>query len=64
MASAPTPDLLGPLEKAIAERFRVEDPGCFPSSDGRLRRTARSADFDQLMTRMREVLDYDPEAVW
>ena len=64
VASAPTPDLLGPLEEAIAERFRVEDPGSHSSADGRHGRTARSADFDPLMTRMRAVLDYDPEAVW
>ena len=64
VASAPTPDLLGPLEKAIGERFRVEDPGSHSTADGQLRRTARSADFEPLMARMREVLDYDPEAVW
>ena len=29
-----------------------------------LRRTQRSPDFGPLMRRMREVLDYDPEAVW
>ncbi len=70
VASAPTPGLLGPLEKAIAERFLVEvsgsgsRSGSHSTADGQFLRTVRSTDFEPLMRRMREVLDYDPEAVW
>jgi ring-1,2-phenylacetyl-CoA epoxidase subunit PaaC len=34
------------------------------SVNGQAGRTRRSGSFEPLMTRMREVLDYDPEAVW
>lgn len=34
------------------------------SANGQVGRTRRSVWFEPLMTRMREVLDYDPEAVW
>ena len=34
------------------------------ADDGQRGRTRRSADFEPLLARMREVLDYDPEAVW
>ena len=62
-----TADLLEPLIRAIDERFgrsaadglTVDD-----SSNGQARRTRRSGSFEPLMARMREVLDYDPEAVW
>ena len=33
-------------------------------ANGQAGRTRRSGSFEPLMTRMREVLDYDPEAVW
>ena len=64
VASAPTPELLQPLKRAVAERFRVADPGPGSIADGQAGRTKRSACFESVMARMREVLDYDPEAVW
>ncbi|MYJ81483.1 MAG: phenylacetate-CoA oxygenase subunit PaaC [Acidimicrobiaceae bacterium] len=62
-----TADLLEPLVRAIDERFgrsaaaglTADDP-----ADGQARRTRRSGSFEPLMARMREVLDFDPEAVW
>ena len=77
LASASTASLLAPLEQAIDERF--SRPGTQPSSavvsedhsdraggstEGQRARTSRSADFEPLLARMREVLDYDVEAVW
>ena len=67
VAAASTADLLEPLHQAIEARF-----GCTDSIGSRTaslqnrqnRRTTRSADFDPLLQRMREVLDYDPGAVW
>ena len=64
VAAAPTDDLLEPLRQAIEERFGCSASIDSPVANGQNRRTARSADFDPLLRRMREVLDYDPEAVW
>ena len=76
VASASTTGLLAPLEQAIAERFsRTEAPSAAAASagqsdcadgstEGQHGRTSRSADFEPLLARMREVLDYDSEAVW
>ena len=63
VTSASTIDLLEPLERAVAERFLLSATR-HAAADGQRRRTSRSADFEPLMARMREVLDYDPEAVW
>ena len=64
VAAASTESLLEPLQSAIEERFgRVAPAGAANPHDQR-GRTARSADFDPLLARMREVLDYDPAAVW
>lgn len=50
------------LSDAIAQRFGVDPPPIdAPSLD---HRSTRSAHFDPLMTRMREVLDLDLEATW
>ena len=77
VASASTTGLLAPLEQALDERF--SGPGTQPSAaaasggkrdranglaEGQRARTRRSADFEPLLARMREVLDYDPKAVW
>ena len=64
VAAAPTADLLEPLQQAIEERFGCSASIDSPVASGQNRRTARSADFDPLLRRMREVLDYDPDAVW
>lgn len=56
-------DLAGEIATAISERF--ERPVSLPAStDGEHDRAQRSDAFGPLMTRMREVLDYDPEASW
>ena len=57
-------DLTDPLNRAIAERFADPAGGASVLQQPQNRRTSRSPDFDPLMERMREVLDYDPEAVW
>lgn len=54
-------DLRPEWEAMVAERF---GPGHWPTPTGQLGRTARSAEFGPLMTRMREVLDLDPTAIW
>ena len=62
-----TADLLEPLVRAIDERFgrsAVNGLTADDSANGQARRTRRSGSFEPLMARMREVLDYDPEAVW
>jgi len=64
MAAGPTDSLLVPLKQAIGERFGFSGSICSPAASSQNRRTARSEDFDPLLARMREVLDYDPEAVW
>ena len=56
--------LLEPLRQAIEERFGCPAATGAPAATGQDRRTARSSDFGPLLARMREVLDYDPEAVW
>ena len=64
VTAAPTADLLQPLLQAIEKRFGGS-PRTGPTvANDQNRRTARSADFEPLLARMREVLDYDPEAVW
>ena len=63
VAAGSTADLLAPLQQAVEERFGRPAAGGSPAGDGQ-RRTVRSADFELLLARMREVLDYDPEAVW
>ena len=64
VASASTAELLPQLEEAIAERFGRWVPQHPATGDGQHGRSSRSRDFEPLMARMREVLDYDPEAVW
>ena len=59
-----TADLVEPLGRALTERFSDTGQsvgGCLTRQD---QRTERSRDFEPLMKRMREVLDYDPEAAW
>lgn len=61
MATAPMSSLHGPVAAAIEARFGESltiDWNRAPE------RSSRSAAFEPLMTRMREVFDYDPEAVW
>lgn len=65
--AGPTADLLQPLLAAIVERFSGSATGDLSvgdSGNGQAGRTRRSIWFEPLMARMREVLDYDPEAVW
>ena len=73
-------DILDPLNLAIEDRFLRSRGGeanagspmgeraVGVAADGerndQRRRTSRSADFEPLMARMREVLDFDPEARW
>ena len=64
VAAAPTAELLPRLEAAITDRFGGWVPPHPATGDGQRGRTSRSTDFEALMARMREVLDYDPEAVW
>ena len=64
-----TEELAEALGRCIDERFsRPAADGNRPagnsSPNGQDRRTRRSRDFEPLIRRMREVLDYDPEAVW
>ena len=67
-----TADLADPLGSVIAERFAYSGPAAAGLGQGemafgrtlQIHRTERSPDFEPLMMRMREVLDYDPEAVW
>ncbi len=56
-------DFAPELEAAIESRFGASIPLAAgePDAESRL---ARSVDFDPLMARMREVLDFDPEAAW
>ncbi len=64
VAAASTGSLLEPLQQAIGQRFGYWDSIGSPAADSQDGRTVRSADFEPLLARMREVLDYDPEAVW
>ena len=77
VASASTSDLLEPLDQAISKRFALSEarPLATSASEGQSDRvggsgadqrgrTSRSTDFEPLLARMREVLDYDREAVW
>lgn len=63
VVSGPLSDCLPTWEQFVAERFGVAPPpGGIPAEQGS--RTVRSTHFEPLMSRMREVLDYDPQAVW
>ena len=64
VAAASTEGLLEPLWKAIEERFGYSAASGAQVTASQNGRTDRSADFEPLLRRMREVLDYDPEAVW
>jgi len=64
VAAASTTDLLPRLEAAIADRFGARVPQRPTTGEGQCGRAGRSTDFEPLMARMREVLDYDPQAVW
>ena len=59
-----TDDLADPLNRAIAQRFASPGQRAAVGRSCQTHRTARSPDFGPLMKRMREVLDYDSEAVW
>lgn len=63
VASGRLCDSVPAIEDAIAARFdvRMGLGDCLERGDCRL---ARSAGFPALMSRMREVLDFDPEATW
>jgi len=56
-------DFAPELEAAIRARFGVS-VDLSTGEPGTESRLARSADFDPLMSRMREVLDFDPAATW
>lgn len=63
VASAPLASLEDRVSAAIASRF--DRPAqATPSTRSTGGRLTRSADFAPLMTRMREVLDFDPDASW
>ena len=64
VCAAATSELAGALNDAIDGRFGVSEGTVVAGARGRHPRTERSSHFEPLMTRMREVLDYDPEAVW
>ena len=64
VTAASTDSLREPLQRAIEERFGAAAPVSSSLANGQNGRTVRSADFEPLLARMREVLDYDPEAVW
>ena len=63
VASARLCDSVPRLEAAISSRFEVQMSleTCLYQGD---RRLARSSDFSPLMSRMREVLDFDLDARW
>ena len=63
VCTAATSQLAGALNDAIDGRFGVSE-GILAAAGGQHPRTERSSHFEPLMTRMREVLDYDSEAVW
>lgn len=62
VTSGPMTGLAPKIKAAIAARFDIAEPDLYVQ-DG-ANRTTRSADFQPLMTRMREVIDLDPAAVW
>jgi len=55
-------DLVPTVNDAITKRFDGAAPLLSP--DASSSRLTRSADYTPLMLRMREVLDYDPQATW
>lgn len=58
-----TADLSPTLTKAIADRFD-RNVSLAPATSSVSGRLSRSTDFAPLIGRMREVLDFDPKAVW
>ena len=56
--------LAGDSVSGTAGGLAAGGPPAGSRANGQARRTRRSGSFEPLMTRMREVLDYDPEAVW
>ena len=67
VAAGPTAGLLEPLVRHAQDRFGDAAAGLLGAhgvANGQARRTRRSDSFGPLVARMREVLDYDPEAVW
>lgn len=64
LAAGSTAGLLSTLQQAAEARFGAAAPLDLPLQHGQNRRTVRSADFGPLLARMREVLDYDLEAIW
>ena len=58
-------DLAAALTDGVYARFEVSLHDPEPGTDApQQQRTRRSLPFGPLMARMREVLDYDPQAVW
>ena len=53
-----------PVSGAVAKRLDTPERAEQAVEGVQCRRTVRSDDFGPLMTRMREVLDYDPQARW
>ena len=63
VAEGRTCDFTPELEAAITARFDVQTD-LAARQQGAESRLTRSVDFDPLMSRMREVLDFDPDATW
>ena len=63
VAEGRTCDFAPELDAAITARFDVRID-LAAHEHGAESRLARSPDFDPLMSRMREVLDFDPDATW
>ena len=64
VAAGSAADLAESLAGAIVERFGHGANAAASAGNQQRLRTVRSADFEPLMLRMREVLDFDPEAKW
>ena len=64
VAAGSTADFAELLAGAIVERFGHEANTATLAGGEQRHRTVRSADFEPLVLRMREVLDFDPEAKW
>lgn len=61
VASGAFADQLNTFKSKAEQRFGAINWGIGPSQNGR---TVRSNGFDELLMRMREVLDFDPQATW
>lgn len=62
VATAPLSDRMTAWRATVEQRFGpVQWPTSGPDQQGK---TARSATFPQFMSRLRQVLDYDPGAIW